>query len=59
MGQRNDSLAVVDTLARVYGVQNLRVVDVSTFPILPPGHPQSTVYGLAEKIADAIVKGTQ
>ena len=43
MGLRNDTMAVVDHKARVYGVQGLRVVDASAFPILPPGHPQSTV----------------
>jgi choline dehydrogenase len=39
----------------VYGVQGLRVVDASSFPFLPPGHPQSVVYALAEKIADEIL----
>ena len=55
MGARNDSMAVVDSQARVYGTQNLRVVDASSFPFLPPGHPQSTVYALAEKIAANIL----
>ena len=55
MGRSNDSMAVVDSRARVYGVQNLRVVDASSFPFLPPGHPQSTVYALAEKIAGDIL----
>lgn len=43
MGASNDKMAVVDSQARVYGVQGLRVVDASAFPFLPPGHPQSTV----------------
>lgn len=43
MGPANDTMAVVDTQARVYGVQGLRVVDASAFPFLPPGHPQSVV----------------
>ncbi|KAI8624983.1 putative glucose-methanol-choline oxidoreductase [Xylariaceae sp. FL1651] len=51
MGKADDPLAVVDPKARVYGVQSLRVVDASAFPLLPPGHPESTVYALAEKIA--------
>jgi choline dehydrogenase len=29
-------------------------VDASAFPFLPPGHPQATVYMLAEKIAEDI-----
>ena len=43
MGTRDDAMAVVDSRARVYGVQSLRVVDASSFPFLPPGHPQATV----------------
>ncbi|KAI1331681.1 glucose-methanol-choline oxidoreductase [Xylariaceae sp. FL0255] len=51
MGKKSDPMAVVDSQARVYGVSGLRVVDASAMPLLPPGHPQSTIYGLAEKIA--------
>lgn len=43
MGLASDPMAVVDNNARVFGVTNLRVVDTSAFPLLPPGHPQSTV----------------
>lgn len=43
MGHPDDNKAVVDNHSRVIGVQGLRVVDASAFPILPPGHPQSTV----------------
>lgn len=57
MGRKDDRMAVLDTAARVYGVGGLRVVDASSFPFLPPGHPQSTVYVLAEKIADDILQG--
>ncbi|CAG7993241.1 unnamed protein product [Penicillium salamii] len=55
MGLDNDTLAVLDSHSRVRGVHGLRVVDASAFPVLPPGHPQSTVYMLAEKIADDIL----
>jgi choline dehydrogenase len=51
MGVRGDPMAVVDFKARVFGVDRLRVVDASVFPVLVPGHPQATVYRLAEKIA--------
>lgn len=57
MGKQGDPMAVVDSNARVFGVQGLRVVDASIFPFLPPGHLQSTVYALAEKIADDILNG--
>lgn len=43
MGKENDEMAIVDSHARVYGVRNLRVVDASAFPFLPPGQPQATV----------------
>lgn len=43
MGRANDTMTVLDSRARVYGVQSLRVVDASSFPLLPPGHPQATI----------------
>ena len=43
MGRLNDTNAVVDTQARVIGVQGLRVVDAAAFPFVPPGHPMATV----------------
>ncbi|KAE8378442.1 hypothetical protein BDV26DRAFT_292260 [Aspergillus bertholletiae] len=55
MGTRSDRMAVLDSRARVLGVERLRVVDASAFPVLPPGHPQSVVYMLAEKIAMDII----
>lgn len=54
MGKEDDDMAVVDSRTRVYGVQGLRVVDASALPFLPPGHPQSVIYALAEKIAEDI-----
>ncbi|KAF2227118.1 GMC oxidoreductase [Elsinoe ampelina] len=44
----------VDTNLKVYGVNNLRVVDASTMPIMPATHIMSTVYAMAEKAADII-----
>ncbi|EAW14213.1 GMC family oxidoreductase [Aspergillus clavatus NRRL 1] len=58
MGTRDDPMAVLDSRARVFGVKGLRVVDASAFPILVPGHPQSTVYMLAEKIAADIASSS-
>lgn len=57
MGTSSDPMAVVDSTAKVFGVKGLRVVDASIFPILPPGHPQSSCYMIAEKIADDILSG--
>ena len=57
MGKASDPMAVIDSQAQVFGVKGLRVVDASSFPFLPPGHPQSTVYMLAEKIAADILVG--
>lgn len=57
MGKTGDKMAVVDSRARVFGVKGLRVVDNSITPFSVPGHPQSSVYMLAEKIAQDIMKG--
>ncbi len=43
MGKSNDPMAVVDSKAKVIGVRDLRVVDASSFALLPPGHPLATV----------------
>ncbi|KAI3553309.1 choline dehydrogenase [Colletotrichum abscissum] len=60
MGKEEDvtsGKAVVDSRGRVFGVQRLRVADASAFPFALPGHPQSAVYALAEKIAEDIIIG--
>ena len=46
---------VVDSNLKVYGVQNLRIVDASVIPILPSGHLQTMVYGIAERAAEIMV----
>lgn len=57
MGKRGDRYAVADSSARMFGVSGLRVVDNSVVPFTVPGHPQSTVYMLAEKVADLMQNG--
>lgn len=43
MGKTSDPKSVVDSRARVIGVHGLRVVDASSFALLPPGHPSATI----------------
>lgn len=54
MGGRNKPDAVVDPTGKVYGVQRLRIVDASIFPLLPPGHPQATVCKTTEHMPSRI-----
>jgi choline dehydrogenase len=56
MGKKENKMAVVDSKGKVFGVSRLRIIDVSTMPFLPPGHPMATVYALAEKIAEDVLK---
>ena len=47
-----DHGGVVDSHLRVWGTQNLRVVDASIFPLIPAAHLQAVVYAVAEKVQD-------
>ncbi|KAI4143962.1 MAG: hypothetical protein LQ341_002764 [Variospora aurantia] len=57
MGKESDPNAVVDTNGKVFGVRGLRVVDASVIPLIAPGHTMAPVYMVAEKLADAILRG--
>ena len=46
---------VVDTTLRVKGVERLRVIDASIFPLPLAGHYQCPVYAMAEAAADIIL----
>jgi 5-(hydroxymethyl)furfural/furfural oxidase len=51
MGAADDPMAVVDNVGRVKGVQGLRVVDASIFPVVPCANTNFPVLMTAEKVA--------
>jgi 5-(hydroxymethyl)furfural/furfural oxidase len=51
MGRPDDPMAVVDTQGRVKGIQGLRVVDASIFPVVPCANTNFPTLMAAEKIA--------
>ena len=54
MGRADDPMAVVDTEGRVKGVQGLRVIDASIFPVVPCANTNFPVLMTAEKIASTM-----
>ena len=57
MGADDDPMAVTNAAGRVRGVDGLRVVDASVFPVVPSANTNFPVLMTAEKIADAILAG--
>lgn len=57
MGPASDSMAVVDDRLRVHGVSGLRVIDSSIMPTMPSANTMAATYVIAEKGADAILRG--
>jgi 5-(hydroxymethyl)furfural/furfural oxidase len=55
MGAPDDPMAVVDTQGRVNGVQGLRVVDASIFPVVPCANTNFPTLMAAEKIAETML----
>jgi 5-(hydroxymethyl)furfural/furfural oxidase len=54
MGADGDAMAVTDNQGRVRGVESLRVVDASIFPLVPCANTNFPTLMTAEKIADTI-----
>ncbi|TLS31386.1 hypothetical protein PpBr36_02475 [Pyricularia pennisetigena] len=55
MGE-DSKTAVVDTNTKVYGTDNLHIVDASIHPDVPTGNTQAIVMVVAEEAADKIIK---
>ena len=55
MGVQSDRMAVVDSNFRVYGVNNLRIVDASIFPHIPGFFIVTPIYMISEKASDVIL----
>lgn len=55
IGGDNDKMAVLDSKFRVRGVQGLRVVDASAFPVVPGAFPSCPTMMLGIKAAEDII----
>jgi 5-(hydroxymethyl)furfural/furfural oxidase len=55
MGRADDPMSVVDTRGRVKGVQGLRVVDASVFPVVPCANTNFPTLMAAEKISASML----
>ena len=55
MGRADDPMSVVDTRGRVKGVQGLRVVDASLFPVVPCANTNFPTLMAAEKISASML----
>jgi choline dehydrogenase-like flavoprotein len=47
--------ACVDSNFRAFGVEKLRIVDLSVCPFVPNNHTQSTAYVLGEMAAEKLI----
>ncbi|MDX6639980.1 MAG: choline dehydrogenase [Solirubrobacteraceae bacterium] len=57
MGAADDGDAVVDPQLRVRGLEGLRVIDASVFPLIPGGNTNAPTMMVAERGADLIRRG--
>jgi choline dehydrogenase-like flavoprotein len=56
MGLSTDSQAVVDERLRVYGLQNLRVIDASVMPAITSGNTNTPTIMIADKGASMVIE---
>jgi choline dehydrogenase len=54
MGPATDKSSVVSDELKVHGLQNLRVIDASIMPSMPPANTYSATMVIAEKGSDLI-----
>lgn len=52
----NSDMGVCDSHLRVFGVENLLLIDASIFPILPAYNPTASIYVVAEIAADLLLQ---
>ena len=57
MGEENDETAVVDQHCKVYGVDGLRIVDLSVLPSLVRRPPHATAIMVGERVAEFMREG--
>jgi choline dehydrogenase len=55
IGAADDPMAVLDKDFKVYGTENLRVVDASVFPRIPGFFIVTAIYMISEKASDVII----
>jgi choline dehydrogenase-like flavoprotein len=55
MGREEDEMACVDSSFRLFGVEGLRVADLSTLPFLFNCHPVAVAYQVGEAAAEKII----
>ena len=56
MGLSTDPMAVVDERLRVYGLQNLRVIDASVMPTITSGNTNTPTIMIADKGAAMVIE---
>ena len=56
MGKADDVKACVDSSFRVFGVEGLRVADLSVCPLTTNNHSQATAYLVGQRAADKLVQ---